>query len=422
MPRSTAQSAFVSSLRRLPHLLSLGVLLSTVYVVDSARIQEDRLTLLRVVAGTAVKIAGGFQAQVERGLLSREEAQRRAAATISTMRYFDNQYLWINTVDYRMVMHPIKPALDGQDIRAIRDPTGHAFFAEAADIVRAHGSGTVSYFWPRPGAVTASPKLSYVQGFTPWGWVIGTGVYVDDLAVARLHLAAALGGLGLIAAMVTGGAIALLARSVVRPLRSLTTRTTQLSSGDLDAAIPFSDRSDELGALARALTILQENSRARLRLEEDAATDRVIRDRRQALMDTLTLDFGTVISGVLTRMGGSAERMATCARDMSEGMQRTRRTASDTADECGVAGARSRHGGGRGRAACLQCRRNQPAGGPHHHGHAGGSAPRARDRHQLHPACRCRQKDRRYRPDHFGHCGTDQSARAQRHHRGGTGR
>ena len=318
-------------------LLSLGVLLSTVYVVDSARIQEDRLTLLRVVAGTAVKIAGGFQAQVEHGLLSREEAQRRAAATISTMRYFDNQYLWINTVDYRMVMHPIKPALDGQDIRAIRDPTGHAFFAEAADIVRAHGSGTVSYFWPRPGAVTASPKLSYVQGFTPWGWVIGTGVYVDDLAVARLHLAAALSGLGLIAALVTGGAIALLARSVVRPLRSLTTRTTQLSSGDLDAAIPFSDRSDELGALARALTILQENSRARLRLEEDAATDRVIRDRRQALMDTLTLDFGTVISGVLTRMGGSAERMATCARDMSEGMQRTRRTASDTADECGVA-------------------------------------------------------------------------------------
>jgi methyl-accepting chemotaxis protein len=318
-------------------LISLAVLLTAIYFVDSARIEDSRLTLLKVVTGTAVKIAGGFEAQAERGLLSHEEAQRQAAAAISSMRYLDNQYLWINTIDYRMIMHPIKPALDGQDIRAIRDPTGHAFFADAADIVRAHGAGTVRYFWPRPGSDQPVPKLSFVQGFAPWGWVVGTGVYVDDLAAARLHLAAGLGGLGLFAAFVTGGAIALLARSVVRPLRNLTTRTTQLSAGDLDAAIPFSDRSDELGALARALSILQENSRERLRLEGAAVTDRVFRDRRQALMEMLTQDFGTVISGVLTRMGGSAERMSSCARDMSDGIQRTRHAASRTSDECGVA-------------------------------------------------------------------------------------
>jgi methyl-accepting chemotaxis protein len=318
-------------------LVSLAVLLSAVYYVDSARIENDRLSLLRVVAGTAAKIAGGFAAQVEQGHLSQADAERQAAAAISSMRYFDNQYLWINTIDYRMVMHPIKPALNGQDIRAIRDPTGHAFFAEGADIVRAHGSGTISYFWPRPGSDKPVPKMSFVQGFAPWGWVIGTGVYVDDLAVERRHLAAALAALGLAAAVLTGAAIALLARSVVRPLRILTTRTTLLSAGDLDAAVPFRDRSDELGALARALSILQENSRERFRLERDAVSERLVRDRRQALMDMLTQDFCTVISGVLTRMGISAEHMSSCARDMTTGMQRTRGTAVETAEECGIA-------------------------------------------------------------------------------------
>ena len=79
----------------------------------------------------------------------------------------------------RMVMHAIKPELDGKDLSDFKDPNGKRLFMAFVDTVRQHGKGYVDYQWPKPGFDKPVDKVSYVQGFEPWGWVIGSGIYVD---------------------------------------------------------------------------------------------------------------------------------------------------------------------------------------------------------------------------------------------------
>src|SRR3546814_6970349 len=80
-----------------------------------------------------------------------------------------------------MVMHPTNPKLEGQNLSAIRDPNGFALFNEMVAIAKAKGAGMVDYLWPKPGAEAPVAKTSYVTLFEPWGWIIGSGVYVDDV-------------------------------------------------------------------------------------------------------------------------------------------------------------------------------------------------------------------------------------------------
>ena len=119
--------------------------------------------------------------QEKTGRLSRQQAQDLAIQTVARLRYDKSQYFWLNDMQPRMIMHPIKPELNGKDLSELRDPSGLALFKEMVSTVSQHGHGFVRYQWPKPGSEQAVPKISFVQGFEPWGWVIGTGVYIDDL-------------------------------------------------------------------------------------------------------------------------------------------------------------------------------------------------------------------------------------------------
>ena len=140
-----------------------------------------------------VEVAHGVlqwaHAQELAGTLSREQAQDTAIRAIAALRYDGKEYFWINDMAPRVVMHPTNPKLNGQDVSNLKDPNGLALFQAFVDTVRRDGKGFVAYQWPKPGQTQPVDKLSYVQGFEPWGWVIGSGIYVDDLAaVARERL------------------------------------------------------------------------------------------------------------------------------------------------------------------------------------------------------------------------------------------
>lgn len=121
------------------------------------------------------------------GQMSREQAQAVAREALSRLRYDKNEYFWINDMQPRMVMHPFKPELDGQDLSQFKDPNGFAMFVAFADKARREGQGFVNYQWPKPGLEKPVDKISYVMGFEPWGWVVGSGIYVDDLRAEVLH-------------------------------------------------------------------------------------------------------------------------------------------------------------------------------------------------------------------------------------------
>ena len=93
-----------------------------------------------------------------------ELARKAAAARISKLRYGNDDYFWINDFGPRMIMHPAKPELNGQDLSNSKDPNGKKLFVEFVDVVKQHGSGFVDYEWPKPGKDVPQPKLSYVVG------------------------------------------------------------------------------------------------------------------------------------------------------------------------------------------------------------------------------------------------------------------
>jgi len=115
------------------------------------------------------------------GRLTRAQAQALARDAISRLRYSQTEYFWINDMSPRMVMHPIKRGLDGSDLADYKDPNGQRLFQAFVDVVKRDQAGFVAYQWPKPGSDKPVDKVSYVMGFEPWGWVIGSGIYVDHV-------------------------------------------------------------------------------------------------------------------------------------------------------------------------------------------------------------------------------------------------
>jgi methyl-accepting chemotaxis protein len=248
-------------------VFAVAALLTLIYNVESGRLEDARVTTLRSVVESAAGVATAFDRAEQTGQLTRQEAQQAAMRAIGGMRYAGSEYIYILDRQNRMVMTPANPELIGKDLSGLKDTTGKLFIMDIANLVHAGGSGVVDYMWPRAGTHVPLRKLAYVQGFQPWGWVIITGVYADDLDTARRHLAMTLAGLGTAASLLVGLVIWRLGRSVARPVQNLVLATDRLSRGEFDSPVPEHDRADELGTLARALEVLKANSMARLQLE-----------------------------------------------------------------------------------------------------------------------------------------------------------
>jgi signal transduction histidine kinase len=140
--------------------------------------------MIHTLTQSAWSTIGYYADLAEKGELSVDEAKSRATAHLRSMRYGaeGKDYFWINDMHPNIVMHPYRPELEGQDVTGFTDPNGKRLFVAFADIVRQKGAGFVDYQWQwldNPDKIV--PKISYVKGFQPWGWVVGTGVYVEDV-------------------------------------------------------------------------------------------------------------------------------------------------------------------------------------------------------------------------------------------------
>jgi len=112
-----------------------------------------------------------------------DELQDKAKKVISDLRYGDNGYFWINDFEPKMIMHPIKPILNGKNLSKAKDPNGTYLFNEMVKVAKERGAGFVNYMWEKPGFTKPQKKISYVEAFNEWGWIIGTGIYINDISV-----------------------------------------------------------------------------------------------------------------------------------------------------------------------------------------------------------------------------------------------
>ncbi len=318
-------------------VLALIVFSLGVYVMTSERIVATRVASLRQVTEAATSIVAGFEARERAGQMTRQDAQSAAAAALRSLRYDTADYVWINDMTPRVVMHPTSPKLEGQDVGGLTDPAGKRMFAAFVDVVRNEGAGMVPYLWPRPGDTAPVPKLSYVKGFAPWGWVVGTGVYIDDVIAAQRRVAIGLAIATLLTSLLVGVVTWFLGRGVSRPVRALTAATEQMAQGELGNDIPGMTRGDEFGALARSLDVLRHHARERTRLEQAAAAEQAAKDRRQSVMEQYTQEFGASVSGVLATLVSASDDMRGTADAMTTAAERTRTQSNQTALGAGEA-------------------------------------------------------------------------------------
>ncbi|MEG3641174.1 methyl-accepting chemotaxis protein [Magnetococcus sp. PR-3] len=167
-------------------LALVGILISGVlslHMLRSQMMMDRQLMVQALVEGASSQVQRIYE--MERiGAYSTEEAQDLAKTVVGSMRFSGGNYFWINDLSPRMVMHPVNASLNGQALAGFKDHEGKAFFVDMVSVVREHGAGFVAYQWSRPGSDQPEPKLSYVQGFEPWGWMIGAGIYLKDVDAA----------------------------------------------------------------------------------------------------------------------------------------------------------------------------------------------------------------------------------------------
>jgi methyl-accepting chemotaxis protein len=142
---------------------------------------KEKQTATKNVVDAVYGIIEDYGTRAEAGQLGSYEAMQAAKRDIGKLRYAGKNYFWINDLEPTMVMHPIKPELNGQDLADFKDPDGKRLFVAFVDVAKAQGSGFVDYLWPKPGFDKPVPKVSYVKLYKPWGWIIGSGIYLDDV-------------------------------------------------------------------------------------------------------------------------------------------------------------------------------------------------------------------------------------------------
>jgi methyl-accepting chemotaxis protein len=194
------------------------------------QLMAERKAKVRAVVELAHGILQRQGDRVVRGELPEADAKREALELLRVLRYERNEYLWVNDLEPRMVMHPFKPELDGKPLGSYADPNGKLLFVEFVRAVRADpAGGYVDYEWPMPGREEPVPKISFVKVHAPWGWIVGSGLYLDDLAAAVRGQVIQLGAFAVAVGLLLWAAASIVLVSVRSQVRTLKAETRRLA-------------------------------------------------------------------------------------------------------------------------------------------------------------------------------------------------
>ncbi len=288
-------------------------------------LKQQRQSELKHLAQVALGIAREEYDAAVRDRSSDELARKTAASRISKLRYGNDDYFWINDHGPRMIMHPAKPELNGQDLSNSKDPTGKRLFVEFVDVVTKNGSGYVDYQWPKPGKDAPQPKLSYVVGFEPWNWVIGTGVYIDDLQSQLWESAKQVMFAALIVIVLLGAVTIVMARRMSSALVAMTSSVTKLGEGNFSIELPGLGREDELGDMARSIEQfrLKAGQKARDEAEAKITQDQLTAEQRKREMHKLADDFESAIGEIIETVSSASTELETSAGTLTSTAERS---------------------------------------------------------------------------------------------------
>ena len=286
-----------------------------------AEMMRDRQDKTRSVVEVAYTLVAHYEALSRSGAMPPDAAKAGAITALKALRYAGDEYFFISDLTPRMVMHPFKPELDGTDLSRNADPNGKRLFVEFAAVAKDGGQGFVDYMWPKPGAAEPVAKLSYVRGFQPWGWVIGSGIYIDDVDSAFWAAAVRLGTIGLVLTLAAAALAVMVSRVLLHGLTGMTAVMQKLADGDTSLEVPAQDHQDEIGTMARTMEVFRQHMMELQRHWERQQIEHRVTEQRARALERLTERFDQTI----TRMVGTVSTAV-------EGLEETAATLTNTAD------------------------------------------------------------------------------------------
>lgn len=218
------------------------ILLSMMIFSEYSKTMQERQNAVRQTVEVAHGLVTFYHNESVKGSMTEVQAKETALKSLRALRYNGNEYFWVNDMGPKMVMHPIRPELEGTDLSSNKDPNGKNLFVEFVNVVKAQKAGNVDYMWPKPGSENPVPKASYVKGFEPWGWVIGSGVYVDTVKNSVMRQAFIIGGGALALALFLVAIGFIVARSIINTIgaepHTLNEVTREMAAGNLGVTVP----------------------------------------------------------------------------------------------------------------------------------------------------------------------------------------
>jgi methyl-accepting chemotaxis protein len=277
--------------------------------------QEDAT---KHVVEAAVGVLNYYARRVSAGAMTLSQAQLAARETLRQARYDGTNYVWINDLHPTMIMHPANPALEGQDVSDYRDPTGLRLFVEAVRVVRERGEGAIRYMWPKPGEKNPVPKISYVKSFPAWGWIVGTGIYVDTTETmlrGTRNFVFLMTAVGLVFSMLV---CYLMTRSIVVPIRRVTTDLDQIAEENNGAANQVASASQEIASrISEQANSVDQTSASLTELTANCSRTEASARKIRTLVETMN----HVVGEGNQRMGetnGAIGRISQAAQDVGK--------------------------------------------------------------------------------------------------------
>lgn len=186
MPDKELHKFFLSIV--IPSILAIGLFILAIFVVILPSFEKTTMDkkkeMISELTNTAYSLLEEYDLEYKDSAMTLIEAQQMAASRIERIRYGKElkDYFWIIDQHPRMIMHPYRSELINSDLTEYKDPNGKKLFVEAVNKVESDGDGFVDYMWQwKDDSTQIVPKLSYVKGYKPWNWIVGTGIYLEDV-------------------------------------------------------------------------------------------------------------------------------------------------------------------------------------------------------------------------------------------------